>query len=103
MEKGHPDNLYRDTNKVRLIRVFEFTPRSLDVLQPSQLEDLVCLISSLDRSALLLQFHTYPARFPIDFTDQFLNTQSVDRLRHIFLAMCITNQRMPESPANQAA
>ena len=73
------------------------------MLQPSQLEDLVCLISSLNRAALMEQFHTYPARFPIDFTDQFLATQSVDRLRHIFLAMCITNQRLPEIPANQAA
>jgi hypothetical protein len=73
------------------------------VLQPSQLEDLVCLISSLDRGALMEQFHTYPARFPIDFTDQFLGTQSLERLRHIFLAMCITNQKMPGAPANQAA
>ncbi len=73
------------------------------MLQSSQLEDLMCVISSLDRVALMDQFHTYPTRFPIDFTDQFLGTQSVDRLRHIFLAMCITNQRLPEIPANQAA
>ena len=73
------------------------------MFQPAQLEDLVCLISSLNREALMEQFHTYPARFPIDFTDQFLHTQSVDRLRHIFLALCITSQRLPEIPANQAA
>ena len=74
-----------------------------DVFQSAQLEDLLCLISSLDRNALVEQFHTYPTRFPIDFTDDFLATQSVDRLRHIFLAMCITSQRLPEIPANQAA
>ena len=66
------------------------------MLKPTQLDDLVCLISSLDRGALLEQFHTYPARFPVDFTDQYLNTLSVDRLRHIFLAMCIQNERMPD-------
>jgi len=66
------------------------------VLQPTQLDDLICLISSLDREALLDQFHSYPARFPVDFTDQYLNTLSLDRLRHIFLAMCIQNERMPD-------
>jgi hypothetical protein len=73
------------------------------VMQPAQLEDLMCLISSLDRPALLNQFHTYPARFPIDFTDQYLNTLTTERLQHIFLAMCIQNQQMPELPAAQAA
>jgi hypothetical protein len=63
----------------------------------------MCLISSLDRAALLNQFQTYPARFPIDFTDQYLDTLSTERLQHIFLAMCIQNQRMPELSISQAA
>ena len=73
------------------------------MLQPSQLEDLMCLITSLDRHALLDQFHNYPARFPIDFTDDYLKTLTTERLPHIFLAMCIQNQRMPALPTTQAA
>jgi hypothetical protein len=73
------------------------------VLQPSQLEDLMCLIMSLDRNALIEQFQTYPTRFPIDFTHQYLQTLSTERLQHIFLAMCIQNQRMPVMPFAQAA
>jgi hypothetical protein len=64
-------------------------------MQPSQVEDLICLVSSLDRGALISQFHNYPARFPVDFTDEFLTTQPVERLQHIFLALCLQNQRVP--------
>ena len=65
------------------------------MLQSTQIDDLICLVSSLDRAALLEQFHTYPARFPIDFTPEFLAKQSLDQLRHIFMAMCLQNQRLP--------
>ena len=68
------------------------------MMQPSQIDDLVCLITSLDRSALLDQFQSYPARFPVDFTDDFLQSTSLDRLRHIFFALCIQNDRMPNLP-----
>ena len=71
-------------------------------MQPSQVEDLICLVSSLDRSALINQFHTYPARFPIDFTDEFLTAEPIDRLRHIFLALCLQNQRVPAMHAQAA-
>jgi hypothetical protein len=37
----------------------------------------------------------YPAPFPIDFTDDFLQHTPVERLRHIFVALCLQNQRMP--------
>jgi hypothetical protein len=40
-------------------------------------------------------FHNYQARFPVDLTDHFLATEPLDRLRHIFLAMCLQCQRMP--------
>ena len=34
-----------------------------------------------------------------DFTPDFLGQLSVDRLRHIFLAMCLQNQHLPEMNA----
>lgn len=66
------------------------------MLQSSQIDDLICLVSSLDKPALVNQFRTYPARFPVDFTDEFLDRQPLERLRHIFLAMCLQNQRLPQ-------
>jgi hypothetical protein len=65
------------------------------MLKPDQVEKLICLVSQLDREKLAEQFRSYPARFPVDFSDDFLNKTPVDRLRHIFLAMCLQNQRMP--------
>lgn len=65
------------------------------MLQSDQVEELISLVWSLDRVALARQFHEYPARFPIDFTEEFLADTPLDRLRHIFVAMCLQNQRLP--------
>ena len=73
------------------------------MLQPQQVEDLICLISSLDRGALLDQFHRYRAAFPLDFTDTFLLSLPLDRLRHIFLAVCIQSQHIPTMIESDAA
>ncbi len=72
------------------------------MLQSSQIEDLVNLIATLDRENLLGQFHAYQARFPIDFTDEYLGTLSTERLRHIFMALCLQNQQMPALSDTQA-
>ena len=66
------------------------------MLQAQQIEELLCLISSLDRPALVRQIRHYRATFPLDFTEQFLQTTPLDRLRHIFLALCLQCQQMPE-------
>ena len=65
------------------------------MLQNEQVEEMVSVISAMSRPALIDQFRSYPARFPLDLTDDFLRTASVERLRHIFLAVCLQNQRMP--------
>lgn len=73
------------------------------MLQSHQVEQLICLVSSLDRTALKNQFLSYPSGFPLDFTDEFLSSQPLERLKHIFVALCLQNQRMPEVPTQQAA
>jgi hypothetical protein len=65
------------------------------MLRNDQIEEIVTAISAMNRAALIDQFRTYPTRFPLDLTDDFLNTASVERLRHIFLAVCLQNQRSP--------
>jgi hypothetical protein len=69
--------------------------RENEMLQNDQLEELVSMISAMDRSALVAQFRQYPTRFPIDLSSEFLQSASVERLRHIFLAVCLQNQKMP--------
>ena len=72
------------------------------MLQSHQVEELISLVTSLDKTALVEQFGSYPASFPVDFTREFLESQSVDRLRHLFVAMCLHTQRMPEVAAHAA-
>lgn len=73
------------------------------MLQTEQIEELICAVSAFDRQTLVNQFQSFHASFPIDFTDEFLDSQSLDRLRHIFLALCLEQQRLPEICAQEAA
>ncbi len=67
------------------------------MLQANQVEELICLVSALDRPTLVQQFQNYRAAFPVDFTPEFFEKTSIDRLRHIFLALCLQCQQMPVS------
>ena len=73
------------------------------MLQPQQVEELICLVSSLDRDALVRQFAEFPATFPVDFTPEFLAATDLDRLRHIFVALCLHSQKMPAVEIADAA
>jgi len=73
------------------------------MFQSGQLEELICLVSALDREALIEQFHSYQANFPLDFTPEFLQQTPVERLRHIFVAVCLQCQRLPDAPMIHAA
>jgi len=68
-------------------------------MSQSQVEELITLVSSLDKPALLRQFREYPAKFPVDFTPDFLDRQPLERLRHLFVAVCLQSQQMPHGPA----
>ena len=73
------------------------------MLQPQQVEELICVVSALDRPALVRQFRQFRASFPIDFTPEFLATADLERLRHIFVALCLQCQQMPEVETADAA
>ena len=66
------------------------------MLAPHQVEELICLASSLDRPALIAQFTEFEAGFPVDFTREFLEATDLDRLRHIFVALCLQCQHVPD-------
>lgn len=65
------------------------------MLASAQVEELICLVAALDRPAIVSQLQAYRASFPIDFTEDFLSTVCLDRLRHIFVALCLQQQRLP--------
>ena len=65
------------------------------MLASDQIEEFISMVASMDRPALIHQFDNYRGNFALDFTPEFLASLSVDRLRHIFLAVCLQNQRLP--------
>ena len=73
------------------------------MLESHQIEDLICAVAVLDRPALVRHFRSYPSTFPIDFTPEFLETVSLERLRHMFLALCLQCQHVPEMSVPVAA
>jgi hypothetical protein len=68
-----------------------------------EIEELIKVVSSLDKSALLRQFQEFPASFPVDFTPDFLDRQPLERLRHLFVAVCLQTKRIPDLPAGAIA
>ncbi len=55
-------------------------------------EQTATSISTLGRGELKKRIKGFRGRFKLDFTDQYLETASVDRLRHILLAALITGR-----------
>ena len=65
------------------------------MLESHQVEELICLVASMDKSALTKQFLTFRGNFPVDFTPEFIEGLSLERLRHIFVALCLQAQQVP--------
>ncbi|NLW86757.1 MAG: hypothetical protein GXY38_07775 [Planctomycetes bacterium] len=49
-------------------------------------ESLVQRIAGMKRPGLIKELRSLDCNFPIDFSDEFLQTVSIERLRHIILA-----------------
>ncbi len=52
------------------------------------LEEMIREVATLDRADCIAALREFTCP-PLDFTDDFLNRQDVDRLRHILLAACL--------------
>jgi len=65
------------------------------VFQAHQIEELICLIAAMDRPTIARRLRDFRGSFPVDFTADFIDRTDVDRLRHIYLALCVQNRRMP--------
>lgn len=60
-----------------------------------QFDDVVCLIAGMDRRTIALNLRTFRGRFPVDLTPDFIASTDLDRLRHIYLALCLQTRQMP--------
>lgn len=71
------------------------------MLEPQRIEELICMVSAMDRQALIDRCTHFHGLFPVDFTPDFLQQLPLDRLRHIFVALCLHNDHLPhlELPA----
>jgi len=58
-------------------------------------EDIASWIASMDRPDLVHTLETLECSFPLDFTEEFLDSVSVERLRHIVLAASLRAKRIP--------
>lgn len=52
----------------------------------TNMDMLVASITAMDRGQLITTLREMQCVFPLDFTDEFLGTISLERLRHITLA-----------------
>lgn len=83
----------------RLNRILAAAVVENEMLGNNQIEELICVLSSWDRPMLIQQFQLFRSNFPVDFTPDFLSDLPVDKLRHVFLALCLQNQRLPDLSA----
>ena len=67
-----------------------------------QLESWLVAIATMSREELIEQFHSYPAPFPVDFSDAFLRSQSLDKLRHVFAGLVMHCRVEPRLNAHAA-
>jgi len=62
------------------------------VYSRKRFEKATTSIAVLGRGDLKRQIKSFRGRFKLDFTDDYLNTASLDRLRHILLAALVTGK-----------
>jgi hypothetical protein len=65
------------------------------VYTPGQFEQMAALLTDLGRDDLKKRIKDFRGRFRLDFSDDYLDALSLDRLRHILLAALINAKAEP--------
>lgn len=68
-------------------------------MQGREVELLVREIQGMDRTGLKNMLRNMQCEFTLDFTDEFLDSISVERLRHITLAASLHDHKKSALPA----
>jgi hypothetical protein len=67
-----------------------FVPKAKIVESCSYFEHTVAVIATLGRDELKTRIKSFQSSIKLDFTDDYLDAISLDRLRHILLAVVLT-------------
>jgi hypothetical protein len=54
------------------------------------LDEIATSIATLEREDVKTRLRNFRGRFKMDFTDEYLDNLTIDRLRHILLAAVVT-------------
>lgn len=68
------------------------------MLSAKQREMLLSRVSRLSREQIVVELQRCPSRFPIDLTDEWIARQSIEDLRHVFAAVCLQCEHLPQRP-----
>jgi len=69
-------------------------------MSPStDVDTLIQLVTGMNRESIVEKIEHFQGPFPVDFTPQFLDSLDLDRLRHVFFALCLQAQRTPSQAA----
>jgi len=70
-------------------------PKATAVQSHGQFEQLATAIAALGRDELKKQIRDFRGRFRLDFSDDYLDSLSLERLQHILLAALINAKAQP--------
>lgn len=73
------------------------------MLDPQQVEEIMCIVSAMNREAVIERLKGFRGTFPVDFTNEFLADQPTDRLQHIYAALCLQARLLPDEEVPTAA
>jgi hypothetical protein len=58
-------------------------------MSPKELDDFLARVSAMNRAGLIQTLRNMHCEFALDFTDEFLDSISIERLRHIVIAASV--------------
>jgi hypothetical protein len=73
------------------------------MLESQQFESLIRIVSAMDRDDLTDRLLHFRGQFSVDFTPDYLGRLSLDRLKHIFVAVCLQAGQVPSDAIAAAA
>ncbi len=68
------------------------------MLDTDQIENLITLATSMDRRQVTQKLLDFSGSFPVDFTPEFLAAMSIERLQHVYVALCLQLRAHPKRP-----
>lgn len=61
-------------------------------MAPQKSEEVICRIATMTRTQLIEYLTTLNTKFTLDFTQDYLDSMSLERLRHVVLAASLHDQ-----------